>query len=183
MDCRDPPVCSGCDQEHRSEWGDPALRLPALKVVLWSAGLCESPFQEFDWLIEPITVPLSPQDLGLIGRDLDRMVIVENTPDCVRGFENNGILVPDYEGGEAPDNTLLIVKKIIQDISESHMTVSEFIAQCPLLTKRWVPTEYGDNIPCYVVDPRAFSYQQPKVNRDLAKYQAQQQTTALPALR
>eukprot|EP01013_Petalomonas_cantuscygni_P022892 TRINITY_DN44216_c0_g1_i1.p1 TRINITY_DN44216_c0_g1~~TRINITY_DN44216_c0_g1_i1.p1 ORF type:complete len:285 (-),score=48.57 TRINITY_DN44216_c0_g1_i1:624-1478(-) len=123
------------------------------------------------------------KDLGLIGRDLDRMVIIENTPDCVRGFENNGILVPDYEGGETPDSTLLVVKKILQEIADSHLTVPEVIAQSTMLTKRWVPTEYGDNIPCYVVDPRAFTYQQPKVNRDLAKYQQQQQTPALPALR
>ena len=37
------------------------------------------------------------KDLALVGRDLNSVLIVENTPDCVRGHEENGILVSDYE--------------------------------------------------------------------------------------
>lgn len=115
------------------------------------------------------------KDLSLVGRDLSRCLIVENTPDCVRGYERNGILVPDYDGAEGPDNTLLIVKRIIAEMMESHLSVPDFIHDTPLLTKQWVATEHGDKIPCHVIDPRAFSYTGPKVNRDLAKYQTAQQ--------
>lgn len=37
------------------------------------------------------------KDLALVGRDLNNVLIIENTPDCVRGHEENGILVSDYE--------------------------------------------------------------------------------------
>ena len=37
------------------------------------------------------------KDLALVGRDLNEVLIVENTPDCIRGHEENGILVSDYE--------------------------------------------------------------------------------------
>eukprot|EP01002_Notosolenus_urceolatus_P001698 NODE_1443_length_1416_cov_20.761522_g1200_i0.p1 GENE.NODE_1443_length_1416_cov_20.761522_g1200_i0~~NODE_1443_length_1416_cov_20.761522_g1200_i0.p1 ORF type:complete len:274 (-),score=34.11 NODE_1443_length_1416_cov_20.761522_g1200_i0:328-1149(-) len=109
------------------------------------------------------------KDLGLVGRDLNKTLIIENTPDCVRGYEQNGILVPDYEGGEQPDATLLIVRQLISECCESHMTVPEFISQTPLLQKQWVPTEHGDNLLCYCVDASAFQYDRPKLNRDAPK--------------
>lgn len=115
------------------------------------------------------------KDLSLVGRDLSRCLIVENTPDCVRGYERNGILVPDYDGAEGPDNTLLIVKRVIQDCIESNLSVPEFVSETPLLSRQWVATEHGDKICCHTIDPRAFQYQTPKVNRDLAKYQSSQQ--------
>ena len=31
------------------------------------------------------------KDLTLLGRDMDKLVILENTPDCVRGNEANGM--------------------------------------------------------------------------------------------
>lgn len=115
------------------------------------------------------------KDLSLIGRDLSRVIIIENTPDCVRGYERNGILVPDYDGAEGPDNTLLIVKRIIAECIESDLPVPQFISETPLLSRQWVATEHGDKIACHVIDPRAFQYQGVKANRDLAKYQSAQQ--------
>jgi carboxy-terminal domain RNA polymerase II polypeptide A small phosphatase len=87
------------------------------------------------------------KELRLLGRDLDSTIIVENTPDCCRGYEKNAILVEDYEGGELADHTLYTLLALLKDLVERHesegMTVPEFITSTPRLTQQSVLTDKG----------------------------------------
>jgi RNA polymerase II subunit A small phosphatase-like protein len=106
------------------------------------------------------------KDLALVGRDLSQVLIVENTPDCVRGHEENGILVSDYEGGEATDNTLPAITKLIDDLVHSGLTVPEYLKRSPMLSRQAVPTDLGDKLSVYCLDPAKAN--EARVNRDLA---------------
>eukprot|EP00993_Chasmostoma_nieuportense_P002930 NODE_3685_length_919_cov_27.654040_g3533_i0.p1 GENE.NODE_3685_length_919_cov_27.654040_g3533_i0~~NODE_3685_length_919_cov_27.654040_g3533_i0.p1 ORF type:complete len:274 (-),score=87.37 NODE_3685_length_919_cov_27.654040_g3533_i0:96-860(-) len=107
------------------------------------------------------------KDLGLVGRDLDKVLILENTPDCVRGHEENGILVADYEGGEMPDNTLPAITSLLSDLVRSGLSVPEYLAKSPLLTRQRIPTDLGDRLNLFCLDPRkATAF---RINRDLKR--------------
>eukprot|EP01064_Diplonema_japonicum_P008369 TRINITY_DN15835_c0_g6_i1.p1 TRINITY_DN15835_c0_g6~~TRINITY_DN15835_c0_g6_i1.p1 ORF type:complete len:430 (+),score=67.34 TRINITY_DN15835_c0_g6_i1:65-1354(+) len=110
------------------------------------------------------------KDLSLLGRPLDRTVIIENTPDCIRANRENGILVADYEGGEMPDATIPRLVEFIRGLVSSGMTVPAYLASCPLLSKRRVSTDRGDFIECYWLDVNspAQGARSPRINRDLS---------------
>jgi RNA polymerase II subunit A small phosphatase-like protein len=105
------------------------------------------------------------KDLSLVGRDLNYVLILENTPDCVRGHEENGILVSDYEGGEMPDNTLPAITKLLGELVQSRLPVPQFLKQCPMLTRQYVPTDTGDRLYVYCLDPAKANAA--RVNKDL----------------
>eukprot|EP01004_Peranema_trichophorum_P007478 NODE_6257_length_906_cov_193.667944_g5665_i0.p1 GENE.NODE_6257_length_906_cov_193.667944_g5665_i0~~NODE_6257_length_906_cov_193.667944_g5665_i0.p1 ORF type:complete len:272 (+),score=40.65 NODE_6257_length_906_cov_193.667944_g5665_i0:55-816(+) len=107
------------------------------------------------------------KDLGFLGRDLNYVVILENTPDCVRGYENNGILVADYEGGEMQDNTLLCILTLLDDMVKSNVTVPEYLKRSALLTRHAIPTDVGDTLNLFCLDPRKAN--EARINRDLIK--------------
>ena len=89
------------------------------------------------------------KELSLLGRSLDRVLIVENTPDCIRANRENGILVQDYEGGELADATIPRLLEVIRGLVQSGLSVPDYLARCPLLSRRKVPTDKGDYIECY----------------------------------
>lgn len=109
------------------------------------------------------------KDLAALGRPLDRVLIIENTPDCIRGYTNNGILVEDYEGGESPDNTIYALTEVIRSLCDSNMTVPQFVSNCPML-KRWpVQTDVGDLITVYSLEVEVWEPgTHVRVNRDLS---------------
>ncbi|EPY38474.1 nuclear lim interactor-interacting factor [Angomonas deanei] len=88
------------------------------------------------------------KDLHLLGRDLDSIIIFENTPDCIRGFEGNGVLVEDYTGGELEDTTLLSVLHLLREVVDTRrrypsLSISECLARAQLAQKQHVPTRRG----------------------------------------
>lgn len=93
------------------------------------------------------------KDLNLLGRDTQTTILFENTPDCIRGFEQNSVLVADYEGGELEDNTLHTILALLRDLvrrrAEEGVTVPEYIRDSGLLDLRAVPTDDGDVMECY----------------------------------
>ncbi|KEG14274.1 putative nuclear lim interactor-interacting factor [Trypanosoma grayi] len=97
------------------------------------------------------------KDLSLLGRDTQTTILFENTPDCIRGFEQNGVLVADYEGGELEDHTLHtilgLLKDLVQRRNEEHITVPEYIRSSSHLNLREVPTDNGDVMSCYCLQP------------------------------
>ena len=108
------------------------------------------------------------KDLAALGRSLDRTIIIENTPDCIRGYQQNGILVEDYEGGERADNTIPALTDVLRALVDSHMTVQQFVTSCPLLTRGPVQTDIGDYIQVYTLNVGLWKPGQHKrVNRDL----------------
>ena len=73
-----------------------------------------------------------------MGRNMDRIFIVENTPDCVLLNPANGILVEDFSMQNNTDNTLLALAWIIQHMCASGKTVPNYLCSCPLLHRREV---------------------------------------------
>jgi len=108
------------------------------------------------------------KDLAALGRPLDKVVIIENTPDCIRGYQQNGILVEDYEGGERVDNTIPALTDLIRNMCDSGMTVPQFVTSCPMLTKGPIQTDVGDYIQVYSLNVGLWKPgQHTRVNRDL----------------
>ncbi|KAH8620542.1 putative NLI interacting factor like phosphatase [Trypanosoma vivax] len=94
------------------------------------------------------------KDLKLLGRDTATTIVFENTPDCIRGFEQNGVLVADYEGGELEDHTLYAILGLLCDLVQQRsrnaaLTVPEFISTSHRLEQRDVPTDDGKIMRCY----------------------------------
>ncbi|CBZ26540.1 nuclear lim interactor-interacting factor,putative [Leishmania mexicana MHOM/GT/2001/U1103] len=118
------------------------------------------------------------KELRLLGRDLETTIIVENTPDCCRGYEGNAVLVEDYEGGELADHTLHTLLALLRDLVERHekegITVPEYIATTPLLGQQNVLTDKGTAMQAYCLlgaeDERAAPYltrsKYPRINHD-----------------
>lgn len=105
------------------------------------------------------------KDLKRLGRDMDYVLIIENTPDCVRVNPQNGIIVADFEGGsdepESPkdasssrnnnnskpedqDHTFVHLIRLIQDLGKSGEPVPKFLSKCPLLERQTVAGTNGD---------------------------------------
>ncbi|KAG5490851.1 hypothetical protein JKF63_00973 [Porcisia hertigi] len=93
------------------------------------------------------------KELRLLGRDLETTIIVENTPDCCRGYEKNAVLVEDYEGGELADHTLHTLLALLRDLVERHekegITVPEYITTTPRLSQESVLTDKGTAMQAY----------------------------------
>jgi carboxy-terminal domain RNA polymerase II polypeptide A small phosphatase len=124
------------------------------------------------------------KDLATLGRNIDKTIIIENTPDCIRGYQQNGILVEDYEGGERADNTIPaltdVVRQMTDVVTSGVMTVPQFISTCPLLTRGPVQTDVGDYINVFTLNVGLWKPSATKrVNRDLPttppQHQQQQQ--------
>ncbi|KAH9578146.1 FCP1 homology domain [Trypanosoma melophagium] len=97
------------------------------------------------------------KDLTLLGRDMQTTIVFENTPDCIRGFEENGVLVADYEGGELEDDTLHNILRLLRDLvrrrREEGVSVPAYIRSSAHLHLREVPTDDGDVMACYCLQP------------------------------
>lgn len=85
------------------------------EVIVWTAGereYAKSILEEIneDHIIQHLiyrhktwfTHDDYTKDLKKLGRDIDYVIIVENTPDCVRANPQNGIIVKDFEVPSTP---------------------------------------------------------------------------------
>jgi TFIIF-interacting CTD phosphatase-like protein len=124
-----------------------ALRkLPGVEVVLWTASTEETAapvvrqlsargtvfddviFRNDAWFTEPYHT----KDLRLLGRQMDRVIVFDNAPNCCKMNPHNSVLVEDFTGYfNAADNTLInlfrIVEVVVRNISES-MSVQDSLA-------------------------------------------------------
>ena len=108
------------------------------------------------------------KDLACLGRDINKTIIIENTPDCIRGYQQNGILVEDYEGGERADHTIPALTEVVRQLVDSGKTVPEFITTCPMLQKGPVETDIGDYIMIYTLNVGLWQPgEHQRVNRDI----------------
>lgn len=80
------------------------------------------------------------KNLALTGRDPDTTILVDNTPDMMRGNEINGIVCSDFEGCglHRRDVTLIGLRDIIKGIIDSKCTVPTYLASCKHLMKMTV---------------------------------------------
>eukprot|EP00906_Rhabdomonas_costata_P031022 RCo043850 len=94
------------------------------------------------------------KDLSLCNRDIEYTILIDNTPDCIRGQAPRSVLVPDYWGvsEETGDNTLPCVAKLLHDLVKSGLGVREFLQKCPLVTCRFVTSRNGNEMYLYCLD-------------------------------
>ena len=110
------------------------------------------------------------KDLTLLGRNMNKLIIVENTPDCVRGNEQNGIVLTDYEGA-GEDMTLEALRDVLidcVDAVEGGSTVPDFIKSTPSLERRRIPSDTGGVMDIYCIDTFNFvKSKEHRINRDI----------------
>lgn len=126
------------------------------------------------------------KDLGKLGRDLDYVLIIENTPDCVRVNPQNGIIVQDFEGipqgmevvectsstpppspsltpKSAPkkpheDHTFVHLMQLVHELGESGEPVPHFLSKCRLLRRQVVVGSNGEDIPIFYLTSKRRVY-------------------------
>ena len=97
------------------------------------------------------------KDLTLLGRNMDHVLIIENTPDCVRGNPSNGVLVADYVcsgDGSQVDPTIPTLTHFIARLIESGKTVPEFLATTDMLSETEMMTDVGDSYDVYTLNSK-----------------------------
>lgn len=100
---------------------------------------------------DPKWVTDGSKNVKLLNRDLDRLILIDNTPDAIRGNEFNSVLVEDYEGGELEDPTLYSLVELLQDIESGlkmGRTVPEIIKTSRRIIHRSLPTDAGEMMRC-----------------------------------
>ena len=75
------------------------------------------------------------KDLKMLGRDVNRTVIIENTPQCVRLQRENGIIVPKFIGNKVDYKAMLRLRDILLDLVLSDETVQRYFSKSPALVK------------------------------------------------
>eukprot|EP01061_Rhynchopus_euleeides_P017157 TRINITY_DN28598_c0_g1_i1.p1 TRINITY_DN28598_c0_g1~~TRINITY_DN28598_c0_g1_i1.p1 ORF type:complete len:324 (+),score=170.92 TRINITY_DN28598_c0_g1_i1:45-974(+) len=78
------------------------------------------------------------KDLRKLGRDMDKVLIIENTPDCVRLNPENAIIVQDFEGERDTEPTLAALLDVILELVDSGKAVPDFIPECGKLERQSV---------------------------------------------
>eukprot|EP01012_Entosiphon_sulcatum_P012829 TRINITY_DN1812_c0_g1_i1.p1 TRINITY_DN1812_c0_g1~~TRINITY_DN1812_c0_g1_i1.p1 ORF type:complete len:356 (-),score=50.87 TRINITY_DN1812_c0_g1_i1:628-1695(-) len=76
------------------------------------------------------------KDLAILGRDMNRVLIIENTPTCVAANPENGIIVSDFTHSNPFDHTIPVIASLITQLLDSQMTVPQFLANCSLMRKQ-----------------------------------------------
>lgn len=154
-----------------------------IEIIVWTAGerkYAKSVVREINYhgIIKHLIYRRSDwfdskdytKELARLGREMDYVLIIENTPDCVRENPENGIIVEDYEGevgGEEKqrrqDKTLLFLSELVGQLGSSGLTVPKFLAQSNLLKRQrmilTVGSEEDNNakeieLPLYYVSKR-----------------------------
>ncbi|KAF5223407.1 hypothetical protein ECC02_003426 [Trypanosoma cruzi] len=100
-----------------------ALRhMKGLEVVLWTASKKETALPVVEQLNERGTVfdeviyrndmwftePLHTKDLRLLGRDMDRLLIVDNAANCCKLNPRNSLLADDFYGSRSEEDATLV---------------------------------------------------------------------------
>lgn len=91
------------------------------------------------------------KNVKLLNRDMDRLILIDNTPDAIRGNEPNSLLVEDYEGGELEDTTLIALVDLLRDLTHqmrNGVTVPEYIKNSSRVLHLALPTDAGEMMMC-----------------------------------
>lgn len=100
-----------------------ALRhMQGLEIVLWTASTRETGAPVVEQLHEGglvfddvifrndlwFTEPVHTKDLRLLGRDMDRVVVFDNAPNCCKLNPQNAVLVEDFLGARVENDAALV---------------------------------------------------------------------------
>ena len=114
-----------------------------------------------EWFGEDYT-----KDLSLLGRKMDKVLIIENTPECVRLNPKNGIIVEDFEGERDESYVLRCLTEVVMDLVKSGMPVQKFIPKCKQLERQRIKGQ-GDVF--YLTAGKKGAQKVVKENRDKLK--------------
>eukprot|EP01064_Diplonema_japonicum_P012886 TRINITY_DN20231_c0_g1_i2.p1 TRINITY_DN20231_c0_g1~~TRINITY_DN20231_c0_g1_i2.p1 ORF type:complete len:456 (+),score=92.66 TRINITY_DN20231_c0_g1_i2:78-1445(+) len=115
------------------------------EVLVWTAGMrayAQAIIQQIDPLNvvkhcvyrhpkwHPIAASGQRKNLTFLGRPMEHILLVENSPDSLIGDEENAVLLPDYVGRDEDDNTIPVLFKLLKSLVNQHeITVPEFLHQ------------------------------------------------------
>ncbi len=78
----------------------------------------------------------NPKDLRCLGRDLKRLILIDNNPACGQLQPDSTVLVEDFDQREEHDETLLAVSSLLEQVSSEVVrgrTVKEALAASSML--------------------------------------------------
>ncbi|KAJ9473387.1 hypothetical protein DIPPA_28159 [Diplonema papillatum] len=110
------------------------------------------------------------KDLRLLGRDPDKVLLVENTPDCLRKNATQAVLVPDFRGSDE-QGILTLLTVFMKDLFKSNAPVAHFLRSSPLITPREVVTNLGDSIICHTIGDPDYEFKRAENPDTLPQYQ------------
>eukprot|EP01063_Lacrimia_lanifica_P028255 TRINITY_DN4097_c0_g2_i1.p1 TRINITY_DN4097_c0_g2~~TRINITY_DN4097_c0_g2_i1.p1 ORF type:complete len:507 (+),score=64.21 TRINITY_DN4097_c0_g2_i1:72-1592(+) len=111
--------------------------------------------------------PGQVKDLGLLNRPLDKTLLIDNTPDCIRRHISNSLTVTDFHGTK-DDTALYTLAVLLRLLFASGKPVPEFLRGCPLAKVTSVRTDMGDYISVYGVG-HGIESKDARVNHDTVK--------------
>eukprot|EP00759_Apiculatamorpha_spiralis_P008505 PhF_6_TR15469/c0_g2_i3/m.24057/K15731/CTDSP; carboxy-terminal domain RNA polymerase II polypeptide A small phosphatase len=91
------------------------------------------------------------KDLSRLGRPMDQVLFVDNTPTCMRGHEANSILVSDFTSPTQYDNTLSRLGHFVESLCNSELSVPQMLSSSDMTTQRTVRTHVGDQLTLYTL--------------------------------
>eukprot|EP00756_Hemistasia_phaeocysticola_P033208 Hpha_TRINITY_DN16453_c1_g14::TRINITY_DN16453_c1_g14_i1::g.161256::m.161256 len=94
------------------------------------------------WFQERPNVP-HHKDLRLLGRDLSKVIIVENNPFSVRLQKRNAVLVPDFDRPNPTDSALRRLEGLLGELLSSGKEVSDYIPQSGQVQPMRLMRPYG----------------------------------------
>eukprot|EP00756_Hemistasia_phaeocysticola_P055023 Hpha_TRINITY_DN30939_c0_g1::TRINITY_DN30939_c0_g1_i1::g.112230::m.112230/K15731/CTDSP; carboxy-terminal domain RNA polymerase II polypeptide A small phosphatase len=83
------------------------------------------------------------KDLRKLGRRLDKVLIIENSPDCVRLNPENAIVVDDFDKLSEGQPTMRALAQVIEELVGSGKPVQEYLPSSPLLNRQQVEGHDG----------------------------------------
>eukprot|EP00760_Papus_ankaliazontas_P027070 PhM_4_TR3135/c1_g1_i1/m.18118 len=112
------------------------------------------------------------KDLANLGRAMELVLFVDNTPDCLRGHERNSILVSDFNNRGRGDNVLFTLANFIRTLDKSPLPVPDALAQDDAIVQRRVPTDVGDYLTLFTLssDRNVEGSVLTRVNHDLPSH-------------
>jgi len=173
---------------------------PRCEVVVWTAGVrsyAQSVIRAIDphhvirhciyrhdkWFCTTDTV--YTKDIRLLGRDLESVIVLDNTPDCLLVNLRNGILCTDYVEEDPNDITLLaftdLLREYLQTRATNNTPINEFISSHPDLCLIDIVDHLGNFKQCYALNLKRWGGEDvshtpasQKVNRDILNILAMQ---------
>lgn len=103
------------------------------------------------WYVPPSGPFGHAKDLRLLRRDLNRTIIIENTPDCVVKNPLHSIIVPDYSQDNPGDRILVTIAAVLDGLLASPLPVPEYLAACPLVRLETLRNPSGDTLTVFMV--------------------------------
>lgn len=93
---------------------------------------------------------LPVKDLNLLGRDLNRMLIIDNIPENYLKHPENGVKIPSFYGEEDDNKLLELTKDLIKAISTSPSDIRPFLPKIRDRLSKEIKTKTNNIVINYV---------------------------------